>query len=97
MSLRESAAAKVQSWFAKGRWAYVWRAAVFWIVLMTLFWLVRAGLANLGWGNPEGNWILPPPRPITVRALLERTGINAVTGLLVGWFMSYQMRPRGGV
>jgi hypothetical protein len=96
MSLRNSAATAVERWFAKGRWAYVWRVATYWIVLMTAFWLTRAGLANLGWGNPAGNWLLPPPHPITVAALLERVGLNAVTGLVFGWIMSYQMRPRGG-
>ena len=86
----------MQRWFAKGRWAYVWRVATLWIVLMTVFWLIAVGFAHLGWDNPTWNWMLPDPYRITVTTFLERVGINTLSGLLFGWFMSYQIRPRRG-
>ena len=82
-------------WLAKGRWAYVWRAAGFFTAIMTAFWLIAVGFAHLGWNNPAWDWMLPSRYPITVAAFLERVAKNAVSGLLFGWFMSYQFGPRG--
>jgi hypothetical protein len=80
-------------WLAKGRW-YVWRTAGFWTAIMTAFWMIGVGLVHLGWAHPAWNWMLPNRYPITVTTFLERIGINAVSGLLFGWFMSYQLRSR---
>jgi hypothetical protein len=83
-------------WLAKGRWAYVWRAAGFFTVIMTAFWMIAVGLVHLGWDNPAWNWMLPHPYALTVATLLELLGKHALMGLLFGWIMSYQIRPRGG-
>lgn len=85
-----------EKWLAKSRWAFVWRVAGFFTVIITAFWLITVGFAHLGWDNPTWNWMLPDPYRITVTTLLERVGINALAGLLFGWFMSYQRRPQGG-
>ncbi len=82
-------------WLAKGRWSFVWRIAGLFAVFMTAAWLIAAGFAHFGWDDPKWNWMLPNPHPITVTNFLVRVGLNAVSGLLFGWFMSYQMRPRG--
>jgi len=81
-------------WLAKGRWAYVWRAAGFFTVLMMAFWLIGAGFVHLGSDHPAWNWLLPNWYPITVRTFLERMAVSAVSGLLFGWFMSYERRSR---
>jgi hypothetical protein len=82
-------------WMAKGRWAYVWRTAGLWTAIMTVFWIIGVGVAQLGWYNPAWNWMLPLPHP-TAATLLQRVGLNVLTGLLFAWVMSRELQSRAG-
>ncbi|HEY8851100.1 MAG TPA: hypothetical protein VIM36_02895 [Gemmatimonadaceae bacterium] len=82
-------------WMAKGRWAYVWRTAGLWTAIMTVFWMIGVGVAQLGWYNPAWRSMLPLPHP-TAATILARVGVNVVAGLLFAWVMSRELQQRGG-
>jgi hypothetical protein len=88
MSQREYPADR---WLIKGRWAFVWRTAALFAAIMTTFWVIGLGVANVGWDNPAWNWMLPDPRPMTMSTLLEHLVKHSLMGLLSGWIMSYQI------
>jgi hypothetical protein len=92
MSRRESLADK---WLIKGRWAFVWRTAALFAVIMTTFWVIGLGLVHVGWHNPAWNWALPDPGPVTMGTLLGHLVKHSLMGLLFGWIMSYQVRALG--
>ena len=76
----------------KSRWAFVWRMAGLYSLLMTAFGLFGVWFAYMR-GDPAA-WSWMHMYPFTTIAAIRLVVLNTISGLLFGWFISYQQRPR---